>query len=93
MWSFSDLVLQFIQDGLKHSLQLPFQEFEDQRSGETLNILQKVRIDTEKFMQNFINVFFFAVVGITFVIVYALNTYAPKTSFAIIGLFSVPLLF
>jgi ATP-binding cassette subfamily B protein len=31
-------------DGLKHSLQLPFQEFEDQRSGETLNILQKVRI-------------------------------------------------
>jgi len=76
-------------DGLKHSLQLPFQEFEDQRSGETLNILQKVRIDTEKFMQNFINVFFFAVVGITFVIVYALNTYAPKTSFAIIGFYFV----
>jgi ATP-binding cassette subfamily B protein len=74
---------------LKHSLQLPFQEFEDQRSGETLNILQKVRIDTEKFMQNFINVFFFAVVGITFVIVYALNTYAPKTSFAIIGFYFI----
>ena len=76
-------------DGLKHSLQLPFQEFEDQRSGETLNILQKVRIDTEKFMQNFINVFFFAVVGITFVIVYALNTYAPKTSYAIIGFYFI----
>ena len=62
-------------DGLKHSLQLPFQEFEDQRSGETLNILQKVRLDSEKFMQNFINVFFFAIVGIIFVMIYAITTY------------------
>lgn len=76
-------------DGLKHSLQLPFQEFEDQRSGETLNILQKVRLDSEKFMQNFINVFFFAIVGIVFVIVYALITYKPQTSFAIIGFYFV----
>lgn len=64
-------------DGLKHALQLPFQEFEDQRSGETLNILQKVRLDSEKFMQNFINVFFFAIVGIIFVIVYSITIY-PK---------------
>jgi len=76
-------------DGLRHSLQLPFQEFEDQRSGETLNILQKVRLDSEKFMQNFINVFFFAVVGIAFVIVYALKTYKPQTSFYIIGFYFV----
>ncbi len=34
-------------DGLKHSLELPYQVFEDQRSGETLGILQKVRLDCE----------------------------------------------
>ena len=62
-------------DGLKHALQLPFQEFEDQRSGETLNILQKVRLDSEKFMQNFINVLFVAIIGIVFVIVYSAFVY------------------
>lgn len=35
-------------DGLAHSLELPYQVFEDQRSGETLGILQKVRLDVEK---------------------------------------------
>ena len=38
---------QIFSDGLKHSLELPFQVFEDQRSGETLSILEKVRTDTE----------------------------------------------
>src|SRR6185436_11428730 len=51
------------QDGLKHSLELPFQVFEDQRSGETLGILQKVRIDTEKFINLFMNVFFATLVA------------------------------
>lgn len=60
-------------DGLKHTLQIPFSEFEDQRSGETLNILQKVRTDTEKFISSFINVLFFALVGIVFVMIYAIN--------------------
>lgn len=58
-------------DGLKHSLQLPYQDFEDQRSGETLSILQKVRTDTEKFISTFINLFFALVVGVVFVMVYA----------------------
>jgi ATP-binding cassette subfamily B protein len=62
-------------DGLQHALQLSFQEFEDQRSGETLNILQKVRLDSEKFMQNFINVLFVACIGIIFVIVYSFFVY------------------
>ncbi|MCG9879377.1 MAG: ABC transporter ATP-binding protein/permease [Bacteroidia bacterium] len=60
-------------DGLKHALQLPFQEFEDQRSGELLNVLQKVRTDSEKFIINFINIFFTTFVGIIFVIVYAIQ--------------------
>ncbi|MEO8583488.1 MAG: ABC transporter ATP-binding protein [Flavitalea sp.] len=58
-------------DGLQHAMKLPYQEFEDQRSGETLSVLQKVRTDTEKFMNYFINILFGVVVGILFVSVYA----------------------
>lgn len=60
---------QIYQDGLKHSLELPFQVFEDQRSGETLGILQKVRNDTEKLISSFVNILFTSLVGIIFVIV------------------------
>jgi ATP-binding cassette subfamily B protein len=42
-------------DGLKHALQLPYQKFEDQRSGETLAVLEKVRTDSEKLITSFIN--------------------------------------
>src|ERR1035437_2223491 len=35
-------------DGIRHSLELPYSLFEDQRSGETLGKLQKVRTDEEK---------------------------------------------
>lgn len=60
-------------DGLRHSLQLPFFEFEDQRSGELLNTLQKVRTDSEKFIINFINIFFTSFIGIIFVFIYAIQ--------------------
>jgi ATP-binding cassette subfamily B protein len=58
-------------DGLRHAMKLPYQEFEDQRSGETLSILTKVRIDVEKFMNYLINVLFGIIVGVVFVFVYA----------------------
>ncbi len=58
-------------DGLQHAMKLPYHEFEDQRSGETLGILQKVRTDTEKFIATFINVLFPVIVGIIFVAAYA----------------------
>jgi ATP-binding cassette subfamily B protein len=60
-------------DGLRHSLELPYQVFEDQRSGETLGILQKVRVDVEKFVTSFISVLFVSLVGMIFVIVYSLK--------------------
>ncbi len=60
-------------DGLKHSLELPYQTFEDQRSGETLGILQKVRTDSEKFITSFISVLFASLVGLVFVTVYSLS--------------------
>lgn len=58
-------------DGLKHSMRLPYQEFEDQRSGETLSILTKVRTDTEKFIGYIINVFFAIIISVFFVAIYA----------------------
>jgi ATP-binding cassette subfamily B protein len=58
-------------DGLQHAMRLPYQEFEDQRSGETLSILNKVRADVEKFMNYCINVLFGIIVGIVFVFIYA----------------------
>ena len=58
-------------DGLKHSMGLPFHEFENQRSGETLSILTKVRTDCEKFIGYFINVFFGILVSVIFVSIYA----------------------
>ncbi|MCB0725333.1 MAG: ABC transporter ATP-binding protein [Ignavibacteriae bacterium] len=58
-------------DGLRHSLQLPYQVFEDQRSGETLGILQKVRSDVEKLITMGVNTLFTTLVGLIFVIVYS----------------------
>jgi ATP-binding cassette subfamily B protein len=60
-------------DGLRHSMKLPYQDFEDQRSGETLSILSKVRSDTEKFIVNFINIIFGILVGIIFVTAYSFS--------------------
>jgi len=62
-------------DGLRHSLRLPYQQFEDQRSGETLAVLQKVRTDSEKFITSFINVLFTSLVGVVFVMVYAFTVH------------------
>ena len=58
-------------DGLQHAMKLPYQQFEDQRSGETLSVLTKVRSDVEKFMTNFINILFGVIIGVVFVFVYA----------------------
>jgi ATP-binding cassette subfamily B protein len=74
-------------DGLKHSMQLPYQAFEDQRSGETLNVLQKVRTDTEKFIMYFINVFFISIIGILFVMSYAVQVYTGLIPVYIIASF------
>ena len=62
-------------DGIKHSLELPYAVFEDQRSGETLEKLQKVRTDVETLVSSFINILFPSFVGIVFVIVYAISVH------------------
>jgi ATP-binding cassette subfamily B protein len=62
-------------DGIRHSLELPYSVFEDQRSGETLGKLQKVRSDVEKFISLSINLIFTTLVGVLFVVVYAWHVY------------------
>ena len=62
-------------DGIRHSLELPYSVFEDQRSGETLGKLQKVRSDVEKFITLSINMLFTTLVGVVFVMIYAFNVH------------------
>ncbi len=81
---------QLYADGIRHSLQLPYAVFEDQRSGETLGKLQKARQDVERFITAAVNVVFTTVVGMTFVIIYAFNVHwAVAPAF----LLTMPLLF
>jgi len=81
---------QMYTDGIKHSLELPYQVFEDQRSGETLGSLQKVRSDSEKFIQAFIGIVFQTSVGIIFVLWYA---FTINWMIAPVFLLTVPILF
>ncbi len=76
-------------DGLQHSMALPYQEFEDQRSGETLSILTKVREDSVKFITNFINIFFGILVSIIFVSIYALQLHWSIMPVYVVGIFII----
>ncbi len=60
-------------DGIKHSLELPYQVFEDKRSGETLGVLQKVRIDVEKLIALSINIVYTTLIGLIFVTIYSFS--------------------
>ncbi|RYF90457.1 MAG: ABC transporter ATP-binding protein [Chitinophagaceae bacterium] len=72
-------------DGLKQTLRLSYQEFEDQRSGETLSILQKTRRDTENFLSQFINILFSTLVGLGFLIYYAITKHWALIPVFLIG--------
>lgn len=76
-------------DGIRHSLELPYSVFEDQRSGETLGKLQKVRTDVERLISVSINILFTSLVGIIFVVGYA---YTVHWLIAPIYFLTVPLL-
>ena len=91
---FTNIVIQrtgaeMYTDGIKKSLDLPYEEFEDQRSGETLSKLTKVRIDSEKLITLSISLLFQTVVGFIFVI-----TYVSQIDYriAFIYLFTAPII-
>src|SRR5919112_3539163 len=65
--------MQIFNDGIRQTLRLSYAEFMTQRSGETLSILQSVRTDTERFINSFINILFSSLVGIGFLVWYALT--------------------
>jgi len=65
--------MHIFNDGLKQTLRLSFQEFEESRSGVTLSILQKVKTDAERFINSFINVLFSSLVGVCFLLWYSLT--------------------
>ncbi len=58
-------------ESVSHAFSLPYSVFEDQRSGELLQKLQKARADSQQLITSFINSIFLALVGIIFVVVYA----------------------
>lgn len=78
--------MQVFNDGLKQTLRLTFQEYEEQRSGETLAILQKVRTDTEKFINAFINILFSSLVGVGFLVWYAVTKHWALIPIFLIGI-------
>jgi ATP-binding cassette subfamily B protein len=65
--------MSIFNDGLKQTLRLSFQEFEESRSGTTLSVLQKVKTDAERFINAFINILFSSTVGIGFLIWYSIS--------------------
>ena len=66
---------QMYTDGIKKVLSLPYKDFEDKRSGETLGKLQKVKSDLERFVTLFISLIFQSLIGIIFVFIYAFNVH------------------
>ncbi len=77
--------MQIFNDGLKQTLRLSFQEYEEQRSGETLAVLQKVRTDTERFISSFINILFSSLVGFGFLIWYSVTKHWAMIPIFLIG--------
>lgn len=65
--------MQIFNDGLKQTLRLSFQEFEENRSGTTLSVLKKVKTDSDRFVNSFINVLFSSMIGVGFLLWYSLQ--------------------
>jgi ATP-binding cassette subfamily B protein len=65
--------MSIFNDGLKQTLRLSYQEFEESRSGTTLSVLQKVKTDCERFINSFINVMYSSLIGVGFLIWYSIN--------------------
>lgn len=63
------------EKSISHSFSLPYAVFEDQRSGELLQKLQKARTDIQTVIASFVNIIFLSSIGILFVLVYALTVH------------------
>ncbi|HYN05486.1 MAG TPA: ABC transporter transmembrane domain-containing protein, partial [Vicinamibacteria bacterium] len=59
---------EMFDDGLRRTLRVSFQEMGDRSSGETMALLQKVRTDTERFVNAAVNILYASLVGFGFLI-------------------------
>src|SRR3989338_573434 len=58
-------------DSVAHSFSLPYAAFEDQRSGELLQKLQKAKTDNQNLIISTVGILFLSLVGVLFVVGYA----------------------
>jgi len=71
-------------DGVRHSLELAYAEFEQRRSGEILELLQKVRGEVERFLSMAVNNTFTSMVGVALVTVYAATVHKGIAVFVLL---------
>lgn len=62
-------------ESVAHTFSIPYMIFEDKRSGEILQKLQKARIDTQTFITQLINIIFVSIIGILFVTIYSFTVH------------------
>ena len=62
-------------ESVSHAFSLPYFVFEDQRSGELLQKMQKARTDSQALITGFINTIFLSFIGIVFVLIYAFTVH------------------
>lgn len=63
--------MQIYQQTIEHTFSLPYAVFEDQQSGNLLNKLKAAKDSLQLFITSLINVVFFSLVGVVFVIWYS----------------------
>lgn len=66
---------QLYERSVSHSFSLPYAVFEDQRSGEILQKMQKARADAQSLITNFVNLIFVSLVGLVFVTIYGFTVH------------------
>ncbi|MCI5050735.1 MAG: ABC transporter ATP-binding protein/permease [Candidatus Pacebacteria bacterium] len=62
-------------DSVAHVFTLPFKVFENEQSGSLLQKLQKARDHSKKLINDVVNIGFFSLIGILFVIIYAFTVH------------------
>jgi len=62
-------------DSVSHVFALPFAVFEDEQSGSILQKLQKARDNAKKLITDMVNIGFFSLIGMAFVIIYAFTVH------------------
>lgn len=76
-------------DYVERVFRLPFAIFENEQSGSILQKMQKARDSVKKLIENSINIGFFSLVGIVFVVIYA---FIINWAIAAVFLISIPVL-